>query len=73
MLKPDQSPDDKFLLKTKCKCGRKIVVARQGFEKKEFLCDTCKTHGVEESRRMFLQIGAESDKTIFEINLVMLK
>lgn len=67
MLKPKQNPDDLLQKKAKCKCGRKVLVARKMHKSVEFLCSTCKTFGVEESRRMFLQDNSNSNKTLFSI------
>ena len=65
MLKERQNPDNLTHLKTKCKCGRKIIVNRKFHNSEEFLCSTCKTYGIDESRKMFLEINRKSDTTSF--------
>lgn len=68
MLK-ESNPDNLLVKRVTCFCGRKLLVNRKGYDKKTFMCGTCKTYGVEESRKMFLEINAKSDKTIFETNM----
>ena len=65
----------KSLGKKKCKCGRRVVVqrtkeGRMPLETPE--CSTCKTYGLEESKRLFIEnfvkTKSKSDKTQFKIN-----
>jgi len=65
----------KMLIRKKCKCGRSILVKNMKLQCKTTrrpVCSTCKTYGLEESKRLFAledaEINRKSDKTIFEIN-----
>ncbi len=65
----------KEIAKKKCLCGRKVMVVTNdhggvsGMPTPE--CGTCKTYGLEESKRLFVQedamIRQKSTKTIFTI------
>ena len=54
-------------MKKECECGRKVIVQkseRGSTQTPE--CATCKTYGVKESTRMFLEINRKREKTKFE-------
>ena len=67
----------KILIKWKCRCGRKVIIENtkitKGMTVSEPVCSMCKTYGLNESRRLFVQEKAEvkrkSEKTIFNINI----
>lgn len=65
MLK-ENNQDSKLCKKVKCICGRKVIVKKINYDKKTFRCATCETLGMEESKRQFLQINANSQNTIYQ-------
>jgi hypothetical protein len=65
MLKERLDPGKKPTMKIKCKCGRKIIIKRVGFDRENFECATCETLGLDESRRSFLELNKSCDQTIF--------
>jgi len=66
--------ESKMLGKKKCECGRKIIVARKDGRLSGVpnpVYSTCKTYGLKESKRLFVeeqaQIKKKNPKTVFKI------